>query len=873
MRAYTTAGEFIDLMPGIPLPESVKCYFIVTTDEETPNTNIPLEVTFNYGQEVGGVKSETYNLSFVEKVGDDNFYTCTWYPIVGIGDLDDSGSEFTEPTLNDPVITIDQLTNDNTPTASWASVPRADSYRVIMRYADLFDAHNEGYGRYFSDIIYDVETTQLSFTPNDNLTPVTNLPGRPIPNDGTLPDGKYSITLKATNTAGEYSEYVSNVFTIKTKQHGPNSWYRLPVKTRLSLNGNDPIPNWEWNMYGGIKTNLTVLRSSTSTGSYVTVKTIQITPGDGGYGTYTLDETADGFYKISVVVEDSIGNLSQGFEYEPYIELDSTSPTASNLTYNNDGTTYTMDWDVSQDTTRSQIEIKYTDYGTLWGSVKLPNGQASYEATFPYETNLEIGVRVSDDLDNWSDLITTQLTTPAAPPEPPVYINYTDTGWSWGLVLDSWDEVEYHLNDGNIVRSYTVPPGVTGSERVTYLSTAWGLNQPLIDRSVGLNYLKVRVVAGGVRSEWKESDGVSVTYPPESVSNLSTTSTESPVTWTWDAPTYSDTLYIIKIDNVEQDPAATGTEYTATFTEYGTYVISVTPYRLDADGVKIFGDEVTDSVILADPNSGVYDIETLPYLFRYQLGDTTGTSTVEQWTDSSGNGYNLSPRYTARPPTRTTDGGANFNVDRASPLWNESVSYPDSFCVYLVLKHSGQQAANNRGYNIKFFGGPKIYDGRSEGQQTFSLGTESYVNSSNPTLLPVEYSASTSGTSWLYPRVSISTGNVYGLTPDKAIVVAIWQKGKVNILSSFKESGAYTIRKSNNANYGVPHPGIELAGGMFGDYAANMEVFEFGAFEITSEITDLHNDTSIVVDKTVAELASRNNITTNTIYWNNPYIA
>lgn len=872
MRAYTTNGEFIELIPGVPLPESIKCYFIATTDEETPNINVPLEVTFNYGQDVGGVKSETYNLSFVEKVGNDNFYTCTWYPIIGIGELDDSGSEFTEPTLNDPVITIDQLTNDNTPTASWASVPRADSYRVIMRYADLIQV-TSNLSRYQSGIIYDIETTQLNFTPNGSLTPVTSLEYRPIPDDGTLPDGKYSITIKAKNTAGEFSEYVSKVFTVKTSQTGPNSWYRLPLKTRLSLNGNDPIPNWEWNMYGGIKTNLTVLRSSTSTGSYVTVKTIQITPGDGGHGTYTLDETADGFYKISVVVEDSIGNVSDTFEYEDVIRLDSTPPTVSNLTYNNDGPTYTMDWDVSQDAIRSQIEVKYTDYNTQWGTSKLHDGVTTFTTTLPYETNLTIGVRVTDDLDNWSELITTQITTPVAPPEPPVYINYDGT-WSWGTVLDDWDEVEYSLNDGDIVRSDTVPSGVTGSERVTYLSTAWGLNQPLIDRSVGLNYLKVRVVAGGVRSEWKESDGVSVTYPPESVSNLSTTSTESPVTWTWDTPEYSDTLYDIKIDGVEQNDAATGTEHIATFSEFGTYTISITPYRLDADGVKVFGDEVTDSVILADPNSGVYDIETLPYLFRYQLGDTTGTSTVEQWTDSSGNGYNLSPRYTARPPTRTTDGGANFNVDRSSPLWNDSVSYPDSFCVYLVLKHSGQKAAINRSWSERYFGGPKFYDGRSESQISFSLGTESYVNNSNPTLLPVEYIDSTYTTRWGNPRVSVSQGSIYGPTlQDKVILVAIWQNGKVNILSSFKESGAYSIRKSDSHDISISHPGIELAGGMFGDYSANMEVFEFGAFEITSEITDLHNETSVVVDKTVAELASRNNITTNAIYWNNPYIA
>lgn len=870
MRAYTTTGEFIDLIPGIPLPESVKCYFIVTTDEETPNTNVPLEVTFNYGQEVGGVKSETYNLSFVEKVGDNNFYTCTWYPIVGIGELDDSGSEFTEPTLNDPVITIDQLTNDNTPTASWVSVPRADSYRVIMRYSDLIQVTST-LSRYQSEIIYDVETTQLDFTPNGSLTPVTSLEYRPIPSDGTLPDGKYSITIKAKNTAGEFSEYVSEVFTIKTSQTAPNSWSRMPVTTQLSLNGADGIPYWRWNMFGGTQTNLTVLRASTPSGSFATVKTIQIAPDENGFGAYTLDETADGYYKISLTVEDSIGNVSDTFEYEDVIRLDSTPPTVSNLTHNNDGTSYTMNWDVSQDVTRSQIEIKYTDYNTQWGSSKLPEGVTTFTANFPYETNLTIGVRVSDDLDNWSELITTQITTPAAPPEPPVYINYDDGAWSWGTVLDDWDEVEYSLNDGDIVRSYPPPPGVTEQERVSYLSTAWGLNQLPIDRTVGLNYLKVRVIVGGVRSEWRESAGVSVTSPPESVSNLSTTSTESPVTWTWDAPTYSDTFYIIKIDDVEQDAAATGTEYTATFTEYGTYTISVTPYRLDANDVKIFGSEVTDTVILADPNSGEYDIENLPYLIRYQLDDIVATDTVEKWTDSSGNNLDLTQRYLFRHPTYTAGGGVNFNVDRATPLWNESVSFPDSFCMYLVCKFNDYKAAIDRSSLIKIVGGPKIYDGRTEPQQSFSVGVQSsYVNNGNPTLLPVEYQASTSGTSWLYPRVSVSNG--YLAPGDKVILVIVWQKGGVNIFSSFMASGAYDIRKSNNANYGVPHPGIELAGGMFGDYAANMEVFEFGAFEITSEITDLHNDTSVVVDKTVAELANRNNITTNAIYWNNPYI-
>ncbi len=873
MRAYTTTGELIELTPGLPLPESIKCYFIVTTDQETPNTDTSLELTFNYGKLVGGVTSETYNLSFVARVGDDNYYTCPWYPIVGLVDLS-GDDEFSEATLTDPVITVDQLTNDDTPTLTWETVPRAESYRVIVRYSDLINV-GVSYARYQSDIIYDVDTTQLNFTPDSSLTPVTSLEYRPIPSDGSLPDGKYSITIKAMNTAGEYSEYSSRVFTVKTYQQAPNSWSVLPRATKLSLNGDDKIPYWEWNMFGGTKTNLTVLRASTATGSYATVKTIQVLPDDMGNGAYTLDETDDGYYKISLTVEDSVDNISGTFESEHAIQLDSTPPTVSNLTHSNDGTSYNINWEASQDVTRTQIEIKYTDNDIQWGVSKLPPGVTTFGATFPHETNLTIGVRVSDDLNNWSDLTTTQITTPAAPPEPPVYINY-DGAWSWGTVLDNWDEVEYSLNGGDIVRSYPVPPGVTGQDRVSYLSTAWGLNQQPIDRTIGLNYLKVRVIVDGVRSEWRDSTGVSVTYSPESVSNLSTTSTESPVTWTWDAPTYSDTLYIIKIGDVEQDTAATGTEYIATFSEYGTYTISVTPYRLDADGVKIFGNEVTNTVILTDPSAGEYDIETLPYLFRYQLDGIVGTGAetderIEKWTDSSGNEYDLTPRYSSsRHATLTPGGGVNFNLDRVTPLLNDSVQWPDNFCVYLVYKQSGIQPAVNRGWRSKFFGVPANYDSDPEVKNTFSVGND-YIQY-RPTFAPIDRTASTGTTGVGYPQTRLSFG--YMNNSGMIIVTAIWQKSKTNILSAWRDDGSGDSDKGQQSATApsINYPGIELAGGQLGSYSANMEVFEFGAFELTSEITDIHNDTSVIVDKTVAELASRNSMLTNAQYWNNPYI-
>lgn len=875
MRAYTTNGELIELTPGLPLAEGVKCYFIVVTSEEVTNTNVPLELTFNYEQEIDGVKSATYNLSYITTVGDDLYYTCTWYPIKGIGELDDSGTGFDTATLDTPVLTDNTLTNDPNLTTSWQAVPRADTYRVVLRYADIIS--NGSYGQYRSDTIYDIETSQTSFTPTSNLTPITSIDQRPIGADGSLPDGKYSITVKAMNSAGEYSDYVSDVFEVKTKQQGPNSWYQLPVTTRLSLNGADPIPHWSWNMYGGTHTNLTVLKSSTATGTYTTVKTLQVTPNETGYGTYTLDETDDGFYKISVVVEDSLGNLSDAFEYYTSVELDSTPPAVvTNLAASLDGTTANVSWVASQETTRVQIEIQYTDHSTNYGTTKLAGDDTTYSTNLPYETNFTIGVRVSDDLDNWSDLVTTQITTPAAPPEPPVNIYFDKQNlWSWGPVLPEWEEVEYQLNDGAIVRSGTVPSGVTGPDRESYLNNSWNLNyDDIIDRTDGLNVMKVRVIVDGTRSEWRESPGESITSRPGSITNLTTTSTESPVKWTWSTttPEYDDIYYVVKINDVEQNAELDVEEFTAEL-DYGTHTISVEPYRLDADEDRVYnGNTYTNSIVLTDPStSGPYNIENLPYLFRYQSGDVTGTSTVETWTDSSGNGYDLIPRYSARPPTATTSGGANFNVDRVSPLWNADATYPDSFCVYLVLKGKGDQAAINRGWNIKYFGGPKIYDNRSEPQQSFSVGASQYTYSGNPTLLPVEYISSSGSVSWQYPRISVSSGHYNG--NDKSIMVVVWQKNAANIFAGFSEGGGSSIKKTTSPNsYSVTHPGIELAGGMFGDYAANIEVFEFGAFELTSEITDLHNETSVVVDKTVAELASRNNITTNAIYWNNPYI-
>ncbi|MBF0430972.1 MAG: Ig-like domain-containing protein [Fibrobacteria bacterium] len=419
------------------------------------------------------------------------------------------------------------------------------------------------------------------------ITRDTALFGEFIPFQNLTPDGSYTLIIKKSDLASNWSDTVSQTYIIDTQiPNKPNVIGTTPT--------NNVRPAWTWSSGG----------SSDATGQY------QFKFEDGSYSpdtaatTYThTEDLANGFYTLYVRERDDVGNWSLPDSF--IVEVNTAVPSSPSFVNASTSERYTQDntpvWTWKSEggvgTFKFRLTRNDTDLHTSGETAVL-----TYTASVLADGDYVLFVSEKNNAGTWSgetaSYVTVDTKAPVVAitsPATGVRINTTQVNVVWTIDSETQltETTETLSNEGanTIVRSSTDEAGNTGVDSVEIIRDTQDPNAPTIS---------------------------------------GTTPTKNDPLWSWTSGIGGNGSYQYRIGSTGDWTATQETSYTTTMTS-GTYIL----YVQEQDSAGNWSPSGSHSIIVDKVAPTINLSVTSPH--AHEAGDpfVNPPATIEDSLDSS----------------------------------------------------------------------------------------------------------------------------------------------------------------------------------------------------------------------------------------------